>query len=98
MSTTGTGARVGNVDRISSFRDLVKRLRVTVLVVSQNKESMASCASVLCYELFVVETTENARQNFYSIIRLPINRFNDRPFSAPLLKLPPPYFSQMRST
>ena len=35
--------------------------------------------SVLYDELFEVDTLRSAGQNFYSIIRLPINRFNDRP-------------------
>jgi hypothetical protein len=48
--------------------------------------------SVLYDELFEVDTLRSAGQNFYSIIRLPINRFNDRPLFSTAAETPPTKF------
>lgn len=74
------------------MRDLVKWIRAAVLGVSPNKESMATSATVLYDELFEVDTLRSAGQNFYSIIRLPINRFNDRPLFSTAAETPPTKF------
>ena len=61
------------------MRDLVQWIRAAVLGVSPNKESTAASATLLYDELFEVDTLRIAGQNFYSIIRLPNDRFNYRP-------------------
>jgi hypothetical protein len=48
--------------------------------------------SFLYDELFEVDTLRSAGQNFYSIIRLPINRFNDRPLFSTAAETPPTKF------
>ena len=74
------------------MRDLVQWIRAAVLGVSPNKESTAASATLLYDELFEVDTLRIAGQNFYSIIRLPNDRFNDRPLFSTAAVTPPTKF------